>query len=264
MLAGNELDRLTRARPYALGHTESVLDDADEELILRHILETPRAGETLVALGTASGGHEPRTRRRAVGAVAACVVLAALVTVVGVTSTGERSQGRTGTTETRSTSASAAPSELSGSTIRLAGYTFRLPAGFAASRGDCTPLARQLGPSVPSLGPDPFASAASADGGCIEAVLVAGLPAHVPAPATPVTVGPYKGFIVSLSAIPPAAQGVAKAERVDLYVQIPAAGGHHYFVLLSRGLDSDQLVAVAKSGLPKSIGSVGTCTANCG
>ncbi len=65
----------------------------------------------------------------------------------------------------------------------------------------------------------------------------------------PLEVGPYSGFV---SANAPSS--------VDLF----AFRGHHYLVLAADGLIAAQLVAIAKSGLPSSLGSEQSGSANCG
>jgi hypothetical protein len=251
MLANKELDRLTRVRPEILDRTESVVDVAEEDVILRHILQDCRIDRAIIRVGPASSRPARSIFRRSLGAAVACVVLAALITVATVSSTGDHRP--TVTSPSQSTPSSATQTSLAGPTIQLAGYSFRLPAGFSASRSACTDLARALGPSTRMLGSDPFASAASSEGGCIEAVLAAGPPATSSASATPVAVGPYKGFVVLVS-----------STATDLYVEIPAASAHHDLILFGKGLSPEQLVAIARSGLPKSIGKLQTCVADCG
>ena len=187
--------------------------------------------------------------RRLSAAVFGCAAVLIAVGVLSLTQGG----GSSGPT---STQASPPPPTrpITGQTMRLASYAFQLPAGFSTAASACLALPAGLGPTIPARpGAGPLgATAASADGGCIEAVLV-GRDARVPTGAEAVKLGPYTGF-VSMSTPP----------SVDLYVAIPASRGHHGLVLAAEGLTANQLVAIAKSGLPSSLGPVQSCTANCG
>jgi hypothetical protein len=250
MHATNELDRLARVRPLVLEDTESVVARTEEDVLLRRILDTGFFDSPVAGVRSATSRSRARFVRRSVATATACVLLAALLTVASVTSSGDRVPT---SVSRQAPSSSFATAPFMGQTIQLAGYSFRLPAGFSASRNACTSLARVHGASIPIEGSDPFASAASSEGGCIEAALAAGSRATIPSSAAPVAVGPYKGFVMSVS-----------STVTYLYVEIPSASGHHYLIVVSKGLHPQQLVAVAASGLPKSIGKLQTCAANCG
>lgn len=127
---------------------------------------------------------------------------------------------------------------LTGPRIKLAGYHFRTPAGFTASDAACAPPASVGQPMTVLIR---FSAAASADGGCVEAFLLAPgsptAPPATPADAEPVDVGSYQGYFVS--------------SDTTLYVELPTVNGPHtYLVLYAEGLTEDQLIAVAASGLP--------------
>ncbi len=227
MRTGNELDRLAAAEPAMLGETESLVDPSEQELILERILA---AGRPRVAR---RGG---RTRRRRAALVLVGVVLAAAV--FAVASIGH---------DSRPASVSPGPHRfrLSGATIQLAGYRFRTPAGFKRSTTACASSPSAAGKPTTVL--NGFASAASADGGCVEAAyLIAPSTLQggvIPTDAQPVDVGRYHGYYLAQSV-----EG-----RSALYVGLPKAGGTQntvYLVLLARGLTEDQLIAVAISGLP--------------
>jgi hypothetical protein len=194
--------------------------------------------------------HRPR-RWRFVLVAASATAVAALIALAAIAfATHPSSPTAAGSQHPRGSGV-----RLSGGTIQLASYRFRLPAGFRASTSACQfslpaglqPLKQWL--QVQDGG---FSAAASAEGGCVEALLIAG-GSPVPSEAEQTAVGPYTGFLAS----PGSSQEV-------LYVQIPAAQGDHYLVLLADGLTSEELVAIAQSGLPTSIEPTQTCTANCG
>jgi hypothetical protein len=141
-----------------------------------------------------------------------------------------------------------------GPTMRLSSYRFKLPAGFKTVAGHCASA-----PTIPATGSLPapttgpseatavtpfeaFAAAASADGGCIEAEFARTEGAIIPSGAQPVEVGPYQGFITSDSAT-----GV-----VNLYVELVGGTDNTTLILTATGLSSDQVIAIAESGLPTS------------
>jgi hypothetical protein len=220
-----------------------------------------RAMQTLrAAMGTsepAGAVHITRASRfaqvRHPRRLAATVVAtaAALVALIGVALT----PGDKGSPVPLPTQGSLPPTRPgTGQTMHLASYNFRLPAGYATAASACTALPTDLASTIPA-GPAtglPTAAAASADGGCVEAALVS-REVPIPAGAQAVEVGPYSGF-VSTSAPP----------SVDLYVEIPAFRGYHDLVLAAKELTANQLVAIAKSGLPPSLRPVQACTTNCG
>lgn len=211
------------------------------------------AAEAPDALSINASGRLGRVRhpRRLVAAVVGCA--AALVAVLGALALSPGGEGLPPTTPSQASRPPATRS-IPGQTLRLASYTFQLPAGYTSVASDCTALPTSLGPTIPvDLGAgSPTAAAASADGGCIEAVLV-GQQAPMPSGAEAVEVGPYSGFVLT-----------SPSSGVDLYVEIPAFRGHHDLVLAAEGLTADQVVSIAKSGLPSSLGPVESCTTNCG
>jgi hypothetical protein len=214
------IERLEAAAP-----TVEVLVDADEEeRILARIVASDRRPVL------------PRRRPRVLLLLAGAGIVAAAVAVVvtgAFRSASPPAPARTGDGHGHIA--------LTGPRIELAGYHFRTPAGFEASKASCDQGAG--GGNTPANG---FSSAASADGGCVEAFFEipggAGAPQPIPADADAVTVGAYQGFFVS--------QGSSGA---ILYVELPKtadAGQPVYLALFSQGLAEDQLIAVAASGLP--------------
>lgn len=141
---------------------------------------------------------------------------------------------------------------LSGTALRLAGYRFKLPAGFKTVTTPCAPTPRSTpGPPITVLGG--FSAAASADGGCVQAALVDGPTYGPPALAQSVQLGSYQGFL-----------SMQSSESETLYVTIPAKDGNHYLVLSAIGLSSAQLVAIVTAGLPAPAGQTGNCAQGCG
>jgi hypothetical protein len=133
-------------------------------------------------------------------------------------------------------------------TISLAGYRFRLPAGYASSHV-CEPATST--PGNPSTVIHSMRAAASATGGCIGAAILAR--SWTPPPdAQAVSVGSYDGFFVPGD------------PQEALFVRIPATGGDHYLVISAERLAAQQLIAIAESGLPSSLGPTQTCMAGCG
>jgi hypothetical protein len=220
MRSPDALERLAAARPTLLG---SLADAREEEQILAGILASRRPAT-----------RAPRRRRtRLVFAGAAFLAVA-----VAAASLGLRQAGRSPTFRTHRGQTEA----LTGARIELAGYHFRTPAGFRQSGRSCisAPVASRPRPAI-----DAFASAASADGGCVEATLLVpqrpNPSAFVATPAgIPVAVGAYHGYIDS-----------AASGKSTLYVELPAgAAPPRYLVLLASGLTQNQLIGVALSGLP--------------
>jgi len=233
MRTRNALERLAAVAPAV-----ELPVDAEEKRILERILASPRRTGI-------------RRRRRASLVLAGVAVLAA----AGIAAALEVGNSPQSTPQASAHHRVA----LTGARIELDGYTFRTPAGYKKSSAPCQVSKLSPGSGIQSWQKIPLSGSwsASADGGCIQAVLLDGS-SVVAAGATPVAVGPYKGFL----ATSPATQGAAQAV---LFVEIPAASGDHYLALIANGLTSDQLVAIAESGLPTSIPpTTTTCTENCG
>lgn len=228
MRTRNALGRLAAAGRPLLADTFSLVDEAEESRILERILASSRAQA------------RPRMMRWLRPALLAGV--AVLGGLVAASASG---------VFTHSRSAMPRPGghhrhlALSGARIQLAGYHFRTPAGFKASRTSCisAPVPGQPRPSI-----DGFAAAASADGACVEGVYFVAadwLQAHglMPDASDAVDVGDYHGYFV-----PPQDSG----DKSALYVNLPNADGPRvvYLVLYARGVTKDQLIAIAESGLP--------------
>ncbi len=137
-----------------------------------------------------------------------------------------------------------------GDTLRLANYSFGLPAGFKAATGPCT-TSSSSGAPLTVLGG--MVAAASTAGGCIEAGLAAGAVHGPPSGAQPVQVGTYQGFV-----------SVTSATSETLYVEIPTVDGDHYLILTAVGLSAQELIDIAEAGLPGSPASSEPCSESCG
>jgi hypothetical protein len=238
MLARTEFDRLAAVRPAVPRRTEDVVDAAEEDRILRQIL---------LSSDDAPGGVLPRPRarqrtRRTAGAVAGAVALA--LVAVGAVALVRVTSGPSGS-PVREASHPAQTTPLAGPVIRLAGYSFPLPAGFTIADHPCAP-----GPAQQA---SRFAAAASAKGGCLEAFLAAGHAGEAPPNAQAVRVGPYRAFAVH-----------GPRSSVRLYVKMPAFDGGHALVLMARRLSLSLVVTIAAAGLPSKIGPRSPCTNGCG
>jgi hypothetical protein len=240
MRTSDALYRLAAAAPALLSQTESLVGPSEEEQILERILASSRREGR-------SGARQWASRRVRVGLLLA--TFAAVATAVAVGSIGS---GRRNPPATRSHRHLA----LSGARIELAGYRFRTPAGFKASTSSCAPASEE----TPAR--NGFVAAASADGGCVEAVaLIAANSSAIPTAAQPVAVGSYQGWLVSQ----------APSGDTTLYVELPNAAGDQraaYLVLFAQGLTQEQLIDVAESGLPtlplRPTTTTQACTTNCG
>lgn len=135
-------------------------------------------------------------------------------------------------------------------TIRLAGYKFRLPAGYTKSNTACMPTPPPT-PGAPVTVLGGFQAAGSAAGGCVQAALASSKNTTV-ANAQAVAVGPYSGYLQNVD------------EQLVLHVEIPTAQGNDWLLLTAEKLTAQQLVQIAASGLPSSIGSSTGCTNGCG
>lgn len=215
MRTRNALERLTTAGTPLLAQADSLVDLAEQDRILERILATNRAPVA---------AHR---RRRASLVLAGVAVLAAAAAAASLAS-------GTGTAPSPRTMTGHHKFALSGRTIRLAGYKFRLPAGYAS--GACQPP-RTSRPGSPNTVIHSMQSAASADGGCIGVAILA-RSWTAPSDAQKVSVGSYDGFLVP------------GKPREGLFVQIPGSRGDQYLVVSAEGLNEAQLIAIAASGLP--------------
>lgn len=221
MRTRNSIERLVAAGRPLLSDADALMDGNEQEQVLGRILASDR----------------PAFRRRrpiVIALVAAVVIGGAIATVVTHGNVAPPTRAAGGHHEIR----------LTGVTIQAAGYHFRTPAGFAAS-GACE-SASPTPPGSPETPAHAMRAAASADGGCVEALyLIAGSP-NAPTPSPPpgeaVGVGSYQGYYD--------AQGDGGA---TLYVELPQGDARPVFlVLFAEGLTEPQLIAVAQSGLPSS------------
>jgi hypothetical protein len=244
MLARTELDRLTAARPVVLSRTEDIVDAAEENRILQQIL-TAADAPALVKVPPPVRAHH-LTRRLTGAAAAAAATLAA----AGVLTVARTVGGSPGPQQSRA-SPTVQTAPRTGPGIRLAGYTFKMPAGFTTVGKPCAPMPGHAG--LPVRGINPFAAAASSKGGCLEVFLAAGRAAAIPDTAQATQVGPYHGFVSH-----------GPTDSVTLYVKMPAADNNHDLILVARRLSPAQVVAIARSGLPATIGPIDPCTKNCG
>jgi hypothetical protein len=217
MRTRNALERLTSAGLPLLAAAESLVDAAEEERILEWIFASSRPAARRIP--------SPRLRLALVGV--AVVAVAAVVAAIDIGHSAPRGTGNQHVA-------------LNGAKLQLAGYHFRTPAGFTASSTACASAHRTGQPTTMQN----FAAAASADGGCVEAfVMISSSGSAVPADATPVDVGSYQGYITTDDS----------SQQLRLYVELPPLGGDFDWqavVLFSQGLTTDQLIAVAQSGLP--------------
>ena len=231
-----------------LGGVDPLSDEAlmTAEAILQAAMATATTTELVrIDVGRHLRNRSGRSRRYLAGVAGAAA--AALIVVGALAVAGGGDSHPTSGTHTAATVPAA------GTTIRLAGYSFQLPAGYQMVGSDCAALPPGLTPTIPVVGENSFAAAASTRGGCIEALLAAGDAATVPSGAQSVQVGPYQGFVIA-----------GAPTDVVLYVEIPPAERHHDLVLVASGLNADQVVAIAESGLPSSIGPATPCTTGCG
>lgn len=123
------------------------------------------------------------------------------------------------------------------STISLAGYHMRLPAGYQLTRDHACPHAGTA-PGRPTTVLQSWKEAASASGGCLRLEFTAGT-SVVPTGASAVQVGGTTGYLTT-----------GPASRVTLYVAVPSLGADHFLVLIATGLAAARLIAVAASGFP--------------
>lgn len=158
------------------------------------------------------------------------------------------------------------PNTAAGPAIRLASYTFHLPAGYmltAATSAACRTYAIYVPPPEAAGAPDqnpPYGpgmkAAASSSGGCIVLVLAEAYTptATVPDPeapptAQPVQVGRYHGLIVN-SSISSGNTGRLIMRATELYVQIPTADGRmRDLVIGGTMLSKSTLIRIAANGL---------------
>lgn len=205
--------------------------------------------------------HPKAGNRRLAAGVAAAAIAAAAITVP--LTAGGGSQPAT-----------------AGPVMRLAPYTFRLPAGYkltAATSPPCHAFAVIALPAslVPPHGPvaqhPPYGAqmkaAASASGGCILAVLAppytpttATPDPEAPAAAHPVRVGRYHGAIIHSRMFVTDLRNRRQAARhgitpgpnsfTQLYVQLPADGGKmRDLVIGAKQLSDSALIKIAANGL---------------
>ncbi len=178
--------------------------------------------------------YRPRSRPRLAGVLAAGVVVAALA------AGGSAYLSGAGQSRPHSPGGSVAPP--AGATISLAGYTFKLPAGFRATDQKCPPPSGGTAGSAPAAGGTRFAAGAAAHGGCVEVLMTS--PAPQPS-GDPVQVGPYQGYVVS----------VAASRQVTLQVEVPAvpgdqqAQGSRDLVVSARNLSQNQVIEIAARAL---------------
>jgi hypothetical protein len=163
-----------------------------------------------------------------------------------------------------------------GPVLRLASYSFQLPAGYqltAAAAAPCHVTVTALLPWDPNAndrrgppGQTAMQAAASAAGGCIAAMLA---PPYTPTAAVPdpeapvagahaVQVGRYHGVTVhSLTHYPPAlvfsVTGIRAAKHqlfTELFVPLPAGGGEmRDLVIGASQLSESELIKIAATGL---------------
>lgn len=211
MRTRNELDRLASAGKALHAEVDALLDDPESERILTQIVASERLPVRVA-----------RWRPVALALTGAAALAVAAILAAFAVGNGHE-----------------AP-KLSGPKIESAGYHFATPAGFEPSSSQCENVIHGT--------PGRFGAAASADGGCVEAVgaLVdgTGMPAGVPAGASTVDVAGHEAYFADRG-----------SSQAILWVRLPeadTAGKSAYVVLFSGGLSEEELIAVAASGLPTS------------
>lgn len=214
----NAIERLSDAGRPLLAGAEALVDSGEEEQILERIIASERAHV-----------HRRGPIVIATALVATAVIGGAVAALVAHRHAAPVENVRGGHHHVA----------LTGRRIRLAGYHFKTPAGFAASKESCMSTAG---------GGDAFAAAAAADGACVEAAFIVGadwLESHDPIPesATAVDVGDYSGYYLP-------ANGSSDESR--LYAALPHAYAQQvtYVLLVAHGVPEDELIAIAASGLP--------------
>jgi hypothetical protein len=206
-------------------------------------LPQPRDLDKVIARGQAR-----RTRRRIGAVLTPVIVVAAAIAILlpNLHTSGAPRQ------------AGPPVAGKSGAVLELASYRFDLPRGFAPKDAGCAGLAAPLsqagsGAAIhngqvasPVTVLQAMRAASSADGGCVELGLDAGVNV-VPTPATPIDVGSYRSYVVTGS-----------DGTLTLYVTLACSTAcqavtdqSHYLVLASEGLTQQQLVTIASSGLPE-------------
>jgi len=208
------LERLAAAGRPLLADADSLVDPGEEDRILDRIL---------------ASGRPVTARRRTPASLRPALLLGAAIlagVVVSIAVVSRRTQSTTAVERHRS-----------GRTIALAGYRFRLPAGYTRSSDTCRPV--DSTPGRPMTVVYAVRAAASAEGGCLDVTLMAGA-SLVPPGAEAVVVGPFNGFLVAEA-----------SDQETLYLEIPVANGDRYLVLSAQGMTPAQLLAVARSGFPR-------------
>jgi hypothetical protein len=156
-----------------------------------------------------------------------------------------------------------------GPVLRLASYSFQLPAGYqltAATSAPCHAFVTGVLPwdpnandrRAPSSQPA-MKAAASAAGGCIDAMLAPPYPASMPDPeapvarAHPVQVGRYHGVIVHSQVLVFNLASIRAAKHhlfTELFVPLPAGGGEmRDLVIGASRLSESELIKIAATGL---------------
>jgi hypothetical protein len=170
--------------------------------------------------------YHPRTRSAASIAAAGLVAVAAVATA-SFYATGH-AQPRHPVPE----------SQASAQTIRLDGYTFKLPKGFAKKGTSCAlpPPAGLTGTPAPNSAA--YAAGATAHGGCVGLVLTR-QQVTPPGSATPVQVGQNQGFLEADPA----------THSLTLFVSIPTSGSASWLVITATGLSESQVTNMAGRAL---------------
>ena len=129
-------------------------------------------------------------------------------------------------------------SHASALTIRLDGYTFKLPKGFAKKRTSCVlpPPPGLTGTAAPNSAA--YAAGATAHGGCVGLVLTR-QQVTPPRSATPVQVGQNQGFLEADPA----------THSLTLFVSIPTSGSASWLVITATGLSESQVTNMAGRAL---------------
>ena len=196
--------------------------DLREALARRAAEVPPQVGDRLRHGDYRPRGHGP--------VPVAAAGLAAAVLAVG----GTYLAGATG----GSAGHAPAAARLAGTTIRLDGYQFTLPAGYKPTSAPCTAPVRAGLNGTPVPGSALFAAGAAAHGGCVEAVL-SGQDLTPPGWAVPVQVGHHQGYVMSQP----------RGDRITLYVDLSGAASPRWLVITAKQLSQIQVVTIATRAL---------------
>ncbi len=254
MRSRRALARLAAARPAVLSQTDSIVDSDEEDRILRRIIASdPRMSRPTALPARVATRHRAS---RLTGAVAVAVV-------IGLAAYGVFALVRTALPGPNPRVATAAKPKATGPTLRLAGYRFKLPAGFTTVRTPCAPVPKGLAALTPEERDTAFSSAVSTGNRCIAAYLVA-----EPAGTSNKAIGAVEnmGFQVTWNGVvwpDPSYFAAQVPSDVALSISFRAKSGNREVVFFAHGLSASEVLAIARTGLPASRRSTASCVKPC-